>query len=184
MAQCICVRMFGAPGAVEELVSVPDGRDEEGTQHFVEQMAMLFADWGFPRMSARVLITLMAAEERGLTAGKLAERLTASPAAISGAVRYLGQVGLITRESVPGSRSDLYLLPDDAWYTCTATKQGLFTQIIAATDKGIQPLGGPGTRAGARIGEMRDFFSFAQREMDAILDKWKAMRAQPLPLES
>lgn len=161
-------------------MSVSDGRDEEGARHFVEQMAMLFADWGFPRMSARVLITLMAAEERGLTAGGLAERLKASPAAISGAVRYLGQVGLVTRESVPGSRSDLYLLPDDAWYTGTATKQGLFTQIITVTEKGIEPLGGPGTKAGARMAEMRDFFSFAQQEMAAVLDKWKALRAQPV----
>lgn len=155
-----------------------DGRDEDAARHFIEQMAMLFADWGFPRMSARVLITLMAAEERGLTAGELAERLGASAAAISGAVRHLTQSGLITRESVLGSRSDMYLLPDDAWYTGTATKQSLFAQIIAATDKGIEPLGGPDTKAGARMVEMRDFFSFAQREMAGALEKWRSMRVQ------
>ncbi|MEW2078981.1 GbsR/MarR family transcriptional regulator [Streptomyces sp. NPDC012403] len=155
-----------------------EGRDEQAARHFIEQMAMLFADWGFPRMSARVLITLMAAEERGLTAGELAERLGASPAAISGAVRYLTHSGLIARESVLGSRSDLYLLPDDAWYTGTATKQSLFAQIIATTEKGIEPLGGPGTKAGARMTEMRDFFVFAQQEMAGVLDRWKALRAE------
>lgn len=160
-------------------MGVADGRDEEAARHFIEQMAMLFADWGFPRMSARVLITLMAAEERGLTAGELADRLAASPAAISGAVRYLAQVGLVTRESVLGSRSDLYLLPDDAWYTGTATKQALFAQLIAATDKGIGPLGGPGTKAGARMAEMRDFFAFAQQEMAGVLEKWQALRGKP-----
>jgi hypothetical protein len=161
-------------------MSADGARDEEGARRFVEHMAMLFADWGFPRMAARVLVTLMAAEERGLTATALAERLGASPAAISGAVRYLTQVGLVAREPVLGSRSDLYLLPDDAWYTGTATKQGLFDQIIAATDKGIDPLGGPGTRAGARVAEMRDFFAFAQNEMSTVLVKWKQMRAAPV----
>jgi DNA-binding transcriptional ArsR family regulator len=165
------------------VVGVAEGRDEQAARHFIEQMAMLFADWGFPRMSARVLITLMAAEERGLTAGELAERLGASPAAISGAVRYLTHSGLITRESVLGSRSDLYLLPDDAWYTGTATKQSLFAQIIATTEKGIEPLGGPGTKAGARMAEMRDFFVFAQQEMAGVLDRWKALRAERSPAQ-
>lgn len=157
---------------------MPDRRDEDGARHFIEQMAMLFADLGVPRMSARVLMTLMACEDRGLTAGRLAEELSVSPAAISGAVRYLGQVGLVRRESVPGSRSDLYLLPDDTWYAAAATKQGALAQIIGSTQQGVGVLGGPGTRAGARIAEMRDFFAFAQEEMSSILDRWKALRDQ------
>ena len=41
-------------------------RNEEALRQFVERMAMTFAHWGFPRMAARVLITLMAAEEDSL----------------------------------------------------------------------------------------------------------------------
>ncbi|MFI0900888.1 GbsR/MarR family transcriptional regulator [Streptomyces sp. NPDC020983] len=160
------------------------GRDEEEARRFVEQTAMLFADLGVPRMSARVLMTLMASEERGLTAGGLAELLKVSPAAISGAVRYLAQLGLVGRESVPGSRSDLYVLPDDTWYTAAVTKQGMFTRIIAASERGTSALGGTDTRAGARIAEMRDFFDFAQQEMADVLDRWKAQRAQGLPAAS
>jgi predicted transcriptional regulator len=169
----------------EEWMSGSAGRDEEGTRRFVEQMAMIFAEWGFPKMAARLMVTLMAAEERGLTARDLSERLQASPAAISGAVRFLIQIGLVVRESVPGSRSDLYLLPDEAWYTVTTAKQGLVDQVIAVADKGIDPLGGEGTKAGARVAEMRDFFIFAQAEMASVLVKWKQERirgrAQPPP---
>ena len=64
-------------------------RDEEGVRLFVERMAMTWADLGFPRMPARILITLLAADEPALTAAELGERLEVSPAAISGAVRYL-----------------------------------------------------------------------------------------------
>ena len=69
-----------------------EARDEEQVRSFVEQMAMFLTDWGFPRMPARVLMGLMAADEERLTAGELAKRLAVSPAAISGAVRYLQQL--------------------------------------------------------------------------------------------
>ena len=152
-------------------------RDEDGVRRFVEQLAMLFADWGFPRMAARVLLALMTAEEHGLTATAIGERLDASAAAISGAVRYLVRLGLAVKEPVPGSRSDLYRLPDNAWYAGTVTTHGLYAQIISAADDAVEPLGGPETEAGARVAEMRDFFTFFQQEMADVLVKWNALRA-------
>ena len=72
-------------------------RDPEQVRAFVEHLALVFTDWGFPRMPSRVLITLMAADEEALTAAELAERLDVSPAAISGAVRYLIHIGMLQR---------------------------------------------------------------------------------------
>ena len=43
------------------------GRDEAALRNFVEDMARLLADWGFPRMAGRVVFTLMAADERSLS---------------------------------------------------------------------------------------------------------------------
>jgi DNA-binding transcriptional regulator GbsR (MarR family) len=83
-------------------------RDDEAVAQFVEHAARVFADWGFPRMAARVLFVMMTANEPGLTAADLAERLGVSPAAISGAVTYLIQLGLLERVPVPGSRRDLH----------------------------------------------------------------------------
>ena len=94
----------------------PAARDEEAVRRFVEQIAMQFADWGFPRMAGRVLFALMTADEPGLSAAELGARLDASAAAISGAVRYLGQLRLVVRDPVPGSRRDLYRLANNAWY--------------------------------------------------------------------
>ena len=80
-------------------------RDEAAMRAFVEQMARILADWGLPRMASRVLFVLMSADEQALTAGELAERLDVSPAAISGAVRYLIQINMVAREAVPGSNA-------------------------------------------------------------------------------
>jgi DNA-binding transcriptional regulator GbsR (MarR family) len=146
-------------------------RNEERVRSFVEQMAMVLADWGFPRMTARVLIVLMSADEERLTAGELAERLAVSPAAISGAVRYLQQFQLIERVPVPGSRSDAYEVPLNAWYTAAIVKGGLYKRLADLSDEGVKALGGDGAGA-ERIGEMRDFFLFLDDEVGLLLDRW------------
>jgi hypothetical protein len=152
-------------------------RDEEGVRHFVEHMAMTWADWGFPRMAARVLMTLMAADEGALTAAELAERLGVSPAAISGGVRYLIQIGMVAREPVPGSRRDRYRMPDDAWYQASTTKGAWFKVIVDIAGGGITAIGGEDSPSGARIADMRDFFAFMATDTGALLERWHATRA-------
>jgi biotin operon repressor len=154
-------------------------RDDEGVRHFVEHMAMSWADWGFPRMPARVLMTLMAADEDALTAAELAERLGVSPAAISGGVRYLIQIGMVAREPVPGSRRDRYRMPDDAWYQASAVKGTWFKVIVDIAGDGITAIGGKDSPSGARIAEMRDFFAFMATDTGNLLERWHETRATP-----
>lgn len=151
-------------------------RDEDAARAFVERMALLLTSLGFPRMPARVLIALMAAEERGLTAAQICERLGVSPAAVSGAVRLLTQLGLVARDPVPGSRRDLYHLVDDAWYEASMVKEGYMTRVAEMADAGVAALGGEQTRAGARLAEMRDFYAFIDGEMPGLLARWDAQR--------
>ncbi len=153
-------------------------RDEEAMRQFVEFMGRLLADWGLPRMASRVLFALMAAEERSLTAGDLAERLGVSPAAISGAVRYLTQISMVAREPVPGSRRDRYRLVDDSWYEVTLAKMTLIKTIADAADDGVQAAGGPDTIAGGRLAGMRDFYRWVQEGLPEFLDQWAELKRQ------
>lgn len=155
----------------------PRQRDEAGVRRFVEHMAMLFADWGFPRMAARVLMVLTASDEPALTAGDLAARLGVSPAAISSAVRYLIQLGLVTREPAPGSRRDLYRLLDDAWFEATLTKMTLFRAVADLAAEGADAIGDSTGPSAARIAQMRDYFRFVHAELPALLDKWQTTTA-------
>jgi DNA-binding transcriptional regulator GbsR (MarR family) len=148
-------------------------RDEEAVRHTVERMARIFSDWGLPPMAARVLFTMMASEEQTLTAAELGERLGVSPAAISGAVRLLTQMRLVVREPVPGSRRDVYRLPDDAWYELTLTKMPIFRQITGEATAAVEAVGGDGTVAGANLARMRDYFEYVERELPQLLGKWR-----------
>ena len=69
---------------------------------FVERFSSDLEAAGVPRLPARVFVALLVEDDGYLTAAELAERLQISPAAVSGAVRYLIQVNLVRREREPG----------------------------------------------------------------------------------
>lgn len=151
-------------------------RDEDAVTDVIERMAMTFADWGFPRMAARVLFAVMSAEEP-LSAAELSERLNASPAAISGAVRYLTQLSLLSRDPVPGSRRDRYRMADHSWYQATVTRLASLERIIELADAGATAAG-PGTPGGARLADMRDYLTFVTQEMVELNERWRRRQAE------
>jgi hypothetical protein len=69
------------------------GRDPEAVSRFVERFARQLVDAGLPRIAARIFAAILATDTSRLTAAELSAQLRASPAAISGGVRYLIQVG-------------------------------------------------------------------------------------------
>ncbi|HEX2811002.1 MAG TPA: MarR family transcriptional regulator [Kineosporiaceae bacterium] len=149
---------------------------EHRVQRFVEGFAMSLVAAGVPRMPARVFVQLLATDAGRLTAAELAEQLVASPAAISGAVRYLMQVNLVAREREPGSRRDHYVVQDDVWYHATVRKDQLLAGLMSQLDVGIQALG-PGPAAN-RLLESRAFFAFVEKEMPLLLDRWERLKDQ------
>ena len=68
----------------------------------VERFGQALEGSGMPRMPARVFAYVLAEDSDRYTAAQLAEGLQVSPAAISGAVRYLVDTGLLIRERAPG----------------------------------------------------------------------------------
>ena len=146
-------------------------RDEQQVREYVERCAALLTGAGFPRMPARVLMTLTAAET-GLTAAELADRLDASAAAISGAVRYLQTVAMLNRVSIPGSRRDLYVLPHNAWYAASMAEGRIFDAMVTMSEAAVDAVGGAESDAGQRVQEMADFMRFIQRRLPELLGEW------------
>lgn len=144
---------------------------------FVERFAATLEDAGFARMAARVFATLLATDSGRLTASELAERLQASPAAISGAVRYLMQVNLARRERQPGTRRVVYRVHDDAWYEALVRRDEMLARWARDLRDGAELLG-PDTPAGQRLEEMIAFIDFTQEELPSLIARWHKRRAE------
>jgi predicted transcriptional regulator len=153
-------------------------RDEQAVGPFIERFASVLVEAGVPPMPARVFSALLVTDSGRLTAAELTELLGASPAAISGAVRYLEQVGMIGRQREPGSRRDVYLLRNDLWYEISLGRDQVLAHWANAARDGAEILG-PQTPAGRRLADSHDFFAFLRQELPALLERWRAHKAQP-----
>jgi DNA-binding transcriptional ArsR family regulator len=159
--------------AVTEETS-PD-RDPEAVRRFIERFATAMVEAGMPRMPARMFVALLTADAGGRTAAELAGLLQVSPAAISGAARYLTALGMLTRESEAGSRRHYYRVPDNVWYELVRMRDPLL-RWMAILREGAAILG-PHSPAGARMTDSADYFAFVAGEMPGLLARWQEHKA-------
>jgi DNA-binding transcriptional regulator GbsR (MarR family) len=143
----------------------------------VEKFALLLTDAGMPRMPARVFSAILAAQDGGMTAADLAETLKISPAAVSGAVRYLIQVRMVERGRRPGERRDHYFIGDDTWFSTVGERDKLFQTLADALDEGAEAVGAE-TVSGRRLAEIRDFYRFLGKEIPQLVHRWMELRAK------
>ena len=154
------------------------GRDEGAVARFVERFALTFSEAGVPRMPARVFSALLVSDGGRLTAAEIAEALKVSPAAVSNAVRYLIQVGLVAREREPGERRDHYRIHGgDTWYEVTIRRDAMLVRWQEDLRDGIEAIGAD-TPAGRRLEETRRFYQFIHDEMPKLLERWREVRSR------
>jgi len=151
-------------------------RDEAAVSRFIERFAGVLFESGVPRMPARVFVALLTADAGRLTAAELGQILGVSPAAVSGGVRYLIQVGLVTGTGTPGSRRLYYSVPHDVWHRLLRMRDQLMTRWTETLREGARVVGA-GTPAGDRLTESVEYFEFVTAELPAMLDRWDKHRA-------
>jgi DNA-binding transcriptional regulator GbsR (MarR family) len=152
-------------------------QDRAGVLEFIERFAGQLTDAGMQRMAARVFVALLAVDSGRLTASELGEVLQVSPAAVSGAVRYLTQADMVERRRELGSRRDYYVLKADMWYDMITQREQLMQRWKSVLADGIEALG-VHTPAGQRMRETVAFFDYLHEEMPGVMGRWKERRAQ------
>lgn len=151
-------------------------RDEKALKAVAEQAAAVMTAAGMPKMPARVMMALLVSEDGALTAHELSVWLSASAAAISGAVRYLKTVGIVRRIAQPGSRRDRYELPDDTWYAIVHQATPIYTMLANLGDTAVAAIDDPGSGAVTRLNEMAQFYRFIGARMPVLMAEWEQMR--------
>ncbi|MFC8368285.1 MULTISPECIES: GbsR/MarR family transcriptional regulator [unclassified Streptomyces] len=152
-------------------------RDPEAVSRFVEHFAAQMVEAGMSRMPARVFGALLASDAGVMTSAELGEQLKVSPAAVSGAVRYLSQVHMVSREREPGSRRERYRVHGDQWYEALTNREAVLKRWEDALREGVTSLGAD-TPAGRRLAETLAFFEFVEKEIETMMERWRVHREE------
>jgi DNA-binding transcriptional regulator GbsR (MarR family) len=152
-------------------------RNPEAVSKFVESFAAQLVEAGWQRMPARVFAALLSSDSGALTSAEIGEQLRISPAAVSGAVRFLSQQHLVAREREPGSRRERYRVHSNQWYEALTNRDAVLKRWEYALREGVENLGRE-TPAGRRLAETLAFFEFLDVELVKMMERWRAHRAE------
>lgn len=146
---------------------------EEARERYVEEFGLMFGQFGLPRMLGRVLGALMISDPPERSAEELAEVLGASRGSISSATRSLIQMGLVQRWSRPGERRDYFRVKPGAWHEIMRRELESLAGFRKMAQRGLDLLDSEDPAARRPLVEMRDFYTYWEREMPAVLERWE-----------
>jgi DNA-binding transcriptional regulator GbsR (MarR family) len=132
----------------------------------------MLAAAGMPRMPARVMMALAGSPDEGYSAAELADRLGVSPAAVSGAVRYLETMRMIHRLSRPGERVARFDLMEDGWRSMVISQSPMYGRLADDMDA-IAAENESAPISAARAREMADFLRYLEKRMPEIVEEWR-----------
>ncbi|MFI6085097.1 GbsR/MarR family transcriptional regulator [Streptomyces sp. NPDC051217] len=157
------------------------GREDESAavSEFVERFAAQLVEAGMTRMPARVFAALLSSEHGVMSSAELGEQLKVSPAAVSGAIRYLSQVNMVIREREPGSRRERYRVQGNQWYEALTNRDAMLRRWRDTMREGVDHFG-LDTPQGRRINETMEFFRFLENELGSLMDRWTKHKAEQL----
>ena len=148
-------------------------------KHFVEDVGIAFEQTGLPRTAGRIFGWLLISDPPLQSTSELAEALMASRGSISTTTRLLIQIGLIERISLPGVRHDYFHLRPDAWQHMI--KHGLEDEIKKfrqLAEHGLELLVDKTPLTRRWLEEMRDVYTFFEREFPALVERWEQERKE------
>jgi DNA-binding transcriptional regulator GbsR (MarR family) len=150
--------------------------DHRNLLRAVDRVASVFIDGGMPRMAARIFAYTLADDGDRYTAADFAGGLQISPAAVSGALRYLISARLLVKEREPGTRADVYrVYDDDVWSAIMAARLPMLESWERAAADAARIIG-PGHRGERRLRETQEYFRFTREDLEGSLERWKERR--------
>ena len=150
--------------------------DVDARRRYAEEFGVVGESMGMPRMNGRLLGWMLICDPPRQSITDLMGALGVSRASVSIATRLLQANGLIRRAVEPGSRGYSFELNPDAFSQLRADVQ--FGALRRLLERGIAIVGDDTDPKAARLREARDFYAFVEREIPALIDRYRMERAQ------
>jgi len=143
--------------------------------HYAEDWGMVFELMALPRMAGRVWATLAMAEEPYLSAEDIENRLEASSGSVNGALQFLTRQGALERIRVPGQRRYFFGLRPGTMELLVGWRLAVMGEVRNLAARGVEELGDrPAARA--RFEEAAEFWTWVDREMSSLVERFRAER--------
>jgi DNA-binding transcriptional regulator GbsR (MarR family) len=143
---------------------------------FVESLAGLLTANGLPPMASRMWAWLLVCDPPQQRASQLAETLHASRGAISGAARVLETAGLVRRTTRRGDRHETFSVPPGSLVAILESRLPATTAFRRVADEGLALLADAPREQRARLQELRDVYAFMERELPALVERFRAQQ--------
>lgn len=147
--------------------------DADPRLQFVEEIGLVFDRSGLTRMAGRILGWLLICDPPHQSMGEIAAVLRASKGSISSMTRFLIQVGLVERVSLPGERRDYFRIRSNAWVELMQAKMAEITHLRRLAEQGLELLDSDDPARRERLENMRDTYLFLEAEFPALLQRWQ-----------
>lgn len=148
-------------------------------REFVEEFGIVMAQTGLPRMAGRILGWLLISDPPHQSSEQLVKGLEASKGSISSMTRFLIQVSLIERMSLPGIRRDYFRIRADAWPNMI--RRGLEDEIKMVrqlAERAMELLADKPPLTRRWLEEMCNVYNFLEREFPTLLERWAQQREE------
>ncbi len=149
---------------------------ERRERHFVEEVGLWTEQAGMSRMAGRVLGRLLICDPPHQSSAELAEYLQASKASISTTTRLLISLEMAERVPVPGSRATYFAVRPETFdhlMEAEVARSRLAKELMAG---GLDVLKDRPASQRRRLQELHDLFAFFEREMPALVERWRTER--------
>ncbi len=162
--------------AVSDATDPAAGAAGEGIARFVEDVGLFFEASGLPRAAGRMLGWLLVCEPEHQSADDLARGLRASSGGVSQSARLLVQAGYIERVGISGDRRVYHRIREHAWTRILDEQQAMMARLREIAEHGLDLLEGASPPRRERLAEMREVFSFLEREMPVLVRRYHEAR--------
>ncbi|SEH00170.1 DNA-binding transcriptional regulator GbsR, MarR family [Nonomuraea solani] len=132
---------------------------------------------GWPPMAGRAAGVLMLSRTP-MTMADLQSALDASKGSVSETTRLLMVSGTVRRFKEPGSRQYVYEWREDAWIGCLQHQLEQTTELLALAENAQERAADLPELQRARLAEMRDYYTFMVRRLEALLGEYKESRGR------
>lgn len=149
---------------------------DDAETHFVEHAGLVLERFGLPRTAGRMVGFLLLAEPAHQSSRQLAEGLGVSKGSISTATRLLLASGSIERVGVAGAREDYFRLSEAGRDELLTDQIRRIGEVRALLEEGLELAATRGQAVQDRMAEAHAFYSFIERELPGVLERWHRTR--------